>query len=267
MKNATKIILIFIFSGSISNATTSTTNQLQDKLKNNSLGPVMIKIPAGDFLMGDINNVGQSYEQPVHKVTIPHPFNIGKYPVTFNEYDAYSKATGKKLVSDYGWGRGNRPVINVNIKDANTYAKWLSKQTGHTYRLPSEAEWEYTARAGTKTIFPWGNKIEINKANCNGWGSKWDRVKTAPVGQFSANAWGLHDTQGNTWDLTADCWNYNYDSAPADGSAWKSGDCLRGVIRGGSLGDIPLDLRTATRLRNYSSTRTVIIGFRLVREK
>ncbi|MDH5257047.1 MAG: formylglycine-generating enzyme family protein [Gammaproteobacteria bacterium] len=264
------LLLIVIFSSVLLNLSAKervfTDTEFQDSLKDNSSGPVMIQISPGQFIMGDPDQKGQSYERPAHKVTISYSFAIGKYPVTFEEYDAFTKATGRPSISDYNWGRKSRPVINVNIVDANAYASWLTTQTGHTYRLPSEAEWEYAARAGTTSIYPWGNKIGKNNANCSGCGSSWDKKSTAPVGQFPANAWGLHDTQGNTWDITADCWNYNYDNAPTDGSAWKDGDCLRGVIRGGSLGDIPRDLRSSTRLRNYSTTRTIIIGFRLVRE-
>ncbi|MDH3326217.1 MAG: formylglycine-generating enzyme family protein, partial [Gammaproteobacteria bacterium] len=223
-------------------------------------------IAPGDFTMGDIQQVGQSYEKPVHKVTITNAFSIGKYPVTFKDYDKFTIATGKPLTSDYHWGRENRPVININLNDARAYSIWLSAQTGHRYRLPSEAEWEYAARAGTNSIYPWGNKISTNKANCSGCGLHADKKMTSPVGQFSSNAWGLYDMIGDVWELTEDCWNYNYDNAPFDGSPWKSGDCSRGVLRGGSWGDTPQDLRSSTRLRSYSGTRTVVIGFRLIRE-
>lgn len=244
----------------------SSKKEFRDLLKDNSPGPIMIKIPAGKFKMGDIQQIGQSYEQPVHEVVISKDFSIGKYPITFEQYDKYTIATGKPPVSDYHWGRDNRPVINVNLQDAIEYSKWLSEQTGHHYRLPSEAEWEYAARAGAETVYTWGNEIGVNNANCNGCGSAWDGKKTAPVGQFPANAWGLHDVSGNTWDLTMDCWNYSYKNAPNDGSAWLNGDCKRNVLKGGSWGDSPKDLRLATRLRNYRTTRTVIIGFRVVRE-
>ena len=267
------VYLLFIFCSAFTtidiNAQTSSnaTNKIfQDKLSSGGLGPVMTFVPAGKFVMGDLKQVGQSYEHPAHEVTFSEAFHIGKFPITFNEYDRYSKATGQTPVSDYHWGRNDRPIINVNLDDARAYASWLSAETGYTYRLPSEAEWEYAARAGANSIYPWGNDIGKNNANCNGCGSIWDGNKTAPVGQFPANAWGLHDMQGNTWDLTEDCWNFNYRNAPTNGSPWKTGDCIRGVIRGGSLGDTPQDLRLSTRLRNYSATRTVIIGFRLVRE-
>lgn len=240
--------------------------EIQDTLADKSKGPIMVRIPAGTFTMGDIQGIGQSYEKPVHKVVIPNSFSIGKYPVTFDEYDKFTLVTGKQPVSDFKWGRGSRPVFNVNLNDAEAYAEWLSEQTGHKYRLPSEAEWEYAARAGSRTIYPWGDTIGKSNANCSKCGSQWDRKMTAPVGQFPPNRWGLYDMQGNLWELTADCWNYSYENAPADGSAWREGDCVRSVLRGGSWGDPPADLRASTRLRSYSGTRTIVIGFRLVRE-
>lgn len=244
----------------------TTMQVFRDTLSDKTPGPEMVIVPPGKFTMGDLQKVGQSYERPQHEVTIPNSFSIGKYPITFDEYDKYTKATGKTLVSDFNWGRGDRPVLNVSLSDAQEYANWLSKQTGYKYRLPSEAEWEYATRAGNQDIYPWGNNIGQGNANCSRCGSKWDRKMTAPVGQFPANHWGLHDMQGNIWELTADCWNFTYDNAPVDGSAWREGDCTRSVLRGGSWGDPPIDLRSSTRLRSYSGTRTIVIGFRLVRE-
>jgi len=238
----------------------------QDKLPGDGLGPVMIAIKPGSFVMGDRQNVGKSYEKPVHEVTIGHCLSLGKYPVTFAEYDRFTAATGKPLVGDYNWGRDNRPVINVNLSDAQEYTQWLSHQTGHKYRLPSEAEREYAARAGTPSIYPWGDEIGRGNAHCKGCDITPNKKMTAPVGQLPPNPWGLHDMHGNIWELTADCWNYTYDNAPTDGSAWRSGDCTRSVLRGGSWGDIPGDLRSSTRLRSYSGTRTIVIGFRVVRE-
>jgi len=262
-------IVIFALLSSTSVTTSANENQIrviQDLMTDKTSAPIMIIIPAGNFQMGDINDIGQSYEKPVHEVIFDNAFAIGKFPITFEDYDKYLISTQKTLISDHTWGRGKRPVINVNIDDAKSYAKWLSTETGEIYRLPSEAEWEYAARAGSLTRYPWGDEIGNNNAICNGCGSIWDRKKTVPVGEFKPNNWGLHDTQGNIWELTQDCWNYNYVGAPKNGDPWLSGDCSRGVIRGGSFGDTPRDLRSATRLRNYNKTRTVIIGFRLVRE-
>lgn len=239
---------------------------IHDHLKDGSTGPALIKILPGKFIMGSDNVLSAGYEKPPHGVSIPYAFYLGQYPVTFAEYDAYCKTTGKPLVDDYHWGRGQRPVINVSLQDAKDYARWLSQQTGHHYRLPSEAEWEYAARAGTTTHYYWGDELKPGMANCRHCGSRWDNKMTAPVGQFPPNAWGLYDMLGNVWELTGDCWNFTYDGAPTNGSAWHTGDCRRTVLKGGSWGDIPKDMRTATRLRSYIGTRMVTIGFRLVRE-
>ena len=239
----------------------------QDIMINGNLGPKMITLPAGSFRMGDIQGIGKSYEQPVHLVTISVPFAISQFPITFSEYDTFSKATGRKLVDQYKWPRGLHPVINVNWEDAKDYAHWLSKETNKTYRLPSESEWEYAARAGSTEKYPWGDQIGINNAHCTSCGDTPIKNQTAPVGSYPANHWGIHDMIGNVWEMTGDCWNYNYIIAPKDGAAWIDGDCTRLVLRGGSWGDTPNDLRSSTRLRSYSKARTVNIGFRLVREE
>lgn len=229
--------------------------------------PEMVRIPAGKFLMG--SNDGDSDERPVHEVTIGYEFEIGKYPVTFDEYDVFAKDAQRKLPGDGGWRRGNRPVINVSWNDAQDYVQWLSKQTGKKYRLPTEAEWEYAARAGTQTRYWWGDDIGRNNANCDGCGSEWDKQQTAPVGSFKANAFGLHDTAGNVWEWTQDCWHANYNNAPNDGSAWldKDGDdCSRRVIRGGSWDYYPQFLRSADRYWDYSDAAYIGLGFRIARD-
>ena len=164
-----------------------------------------------------------------------------------------------------GWGRGRRPVINVSWDDAVAYTKWLSEQTSKRYRLPSEAEWEYAARAGTTTKYSWGKKIGRNRANCDGCGSQWDNKKTGPVGSFPANAWGLHDMHGNVWEWVQDCWNDSYRGAPTDGSAWEGGDCSRRVMRGCSWSFSPGFLRATNRGLFTTGDRGVSIGFRIAR--
>ena len=185
--------------------------------------------------------------------------------MTFEEYDRFTDATGRKRAHDDGWGRGRRPVIMVSGEDAVAYTEWLSDQTGETYRLPSEAEWEYAARAGSGTAYSWGDEIGRNRANCDGCGSQWDDEKTAPVGSFSANRWGLHDVHGNVWEWVQDCWNGSYQGAPTDGSAWTSGDCEDRVFRGGSLSDRPEILRAANRVRITTGARYHDLGFRVAR--
>lgn len=229
--------------------------------------PEMVHIPAGKFLMG--SDDGGSDEQPIHEVTIGYSFEISKYPVTFDEYDAFAKVAKWRFPRDADWGRGKRPVINVSWNDAQNYVQWLSKQTGKNYRLPSEAEWEYAARAGTQTRYWWGDELGNNKANCDGCGSKWDNEQTAPVGLFKANAFGLYDMAGNVWEWTQDCWHNNYSNAPNDGSAWlkkDEGDCNRRVVRGGSWFIEPRNLRSACRIGNRDHGESNSIGFRIARD-
>ena len=217
--------------------------------------PEMVVIPGGSFKMGD----GTS----MHEVRIDS-FALSKYEVTFEEYDAFTDATGRERAYDH-WGRGRRPVTDVSWYDAMAYAEWLSEQTRDRYRLPSEAEWEYAARAGTTTAYSWGNEIGRNRANCEGCGSVWGGEKTVLVGSFKANGWGLHDMHGNAREWVLDCWNANYEGAPTDGFAWLSGDCDRRVLRGGSWYDDPEDLRSAYRTRRSTDTRNFTNGFRVAR--
>ena len=207
------------------------------KFRDCSECPEMV-VPSGSFMMGSPNSEKgrDDDEGPRHRVSIDYRLAVGVYEVTFAEWDACVSAggCGGYRPDDRGWGRGNRPVINVRWEDAQSYVRWLSNKTGKSYRLLSESEWEYVARAGSVTAYSWGNEIGHNRANCDGCGSRWDNEKTAPVGAFSANAWGLHDVHGNVWEWVEDCWNDSYTGAPADGSAWESGDCSRRVLRGGS---------------------------------
>ena len=196
----------------------------------------MISIPGGVFDMGDLSGDGRSNEKPIRRVTVP-AFKLGKYEVTFVQWEACVADGG---CDDYqpnhsGWGRGNRPVINVSQSEIEGFIDWLNASTGGNYRLPSEAEWEYAARAGSATKYSWGNEVSRNRANCDGCGSEWDDDRTAPVGSFLANAWGLHDMHGNVQEWVQDCWNDSYVGAPNNGNAWMSGSCNQNVIRGGSF--------------------------------
>ena len=228
--------------------------------------PEMVAIRAGRFRMGCVS--GRECfddEQPIHEVSVGS-FALSKYEVTFEEYDGFTEATGRSRAGDAGWGRGTRPVVNVSWEDAQAYVAWLTAETGEPYRLPSEAEWEYAARAGTTTAYSWGNEIGNNRANCNGCGSRWDFEQTAPTGSFGANAWGLHDMHGNVYEWVEDCWHENYARAPSDGTAWTGGgDCSRRVLRGGSWFIDPRFLRSADRGRDSSGNRNFIIGFRVAR--
>jgi formylglycine-generating enzyme required for sulfatase activity len=229
--------------------------------------PMMIVIPAGKFVMGSsLSELGRNdNEGPQHEVVIPQPFAVSKFEVTFDEWDACVAFGNCAQVSDSSWGHGTRPVINVTWEDAQQYVAWLSEITGKAYRLLTEAEWEYAARAGTTTAYFWGDDIGEGNANCAGCGSQWDSHQTAPTGSFSANSFGLHDMHGNTWEWVEDCYQRTYNGAPTTGSAWISGDCINRVVRGGSWIDRPADLRSARRGGYSPVTRDDSIGFRIGR--
>ena len=227
----------------------------------------------GTFRMGDLAGKGNENERPVRQVEFSRPFAMNTYEVTFEEYDAFALATGRELPDDQGWGRGRRPVINVTWEDATVYAKWLSAETGKRYRLPTEAEWEYAARAGTETPYWWGDDIKQDSkvwANCNDCGSPWDGNETAPVGQFPANGFGLYDMAGNVLEWVQDCWHDSYKGAPEDGSvAWEEdgkGECDRRVFRGGYWGAIPAYLRSAARSGVGADDGGNGLGFRLAQD-
>ncbi|MFM2319367.1 MAG: hypothetical protein RLZZ215_1988 [Pseudomonadota bacterium] len=233
------------------------------------LMPEMIKIGAGSFEMGCSNSKDCSDdEKPVRTVQVA-AFEMSKTEVTFAQWDAcvVDGGCGGYKPDDEQWGCNNRPVINVSWNDAQNYVQWLSDKTKLTYRLPTEAEWEYAARAGTKTSYFWGDAIGKNKANCESCGSQWDDKKTAPVNSFPANAWGLVDMHGNVWEWTQDCYYSNYQSAPLDSGAWEkwwSLSCNR-VLRGGSWYNIPQYLRSANRFWVNPSERYGFLGFRISR--
>ena len=229
--------------------------------------PVMVVVPAGEYVMGSsASETGRSdNEGPQHKVTIAKPFAVSKFEITFDDWDACVEFGGCAYVSDSGWGRGTRPVINVTWSDAQKYVAWFSRITGQTYRLLTEAEWEYAARAGTNTAYSWGDEIGKGKANCNGCGSVWDNKQTSPVDAFAANSFGLHDMHGNVWEWVQDCYQVSYDGAPSDGSAWTSGNCANRVRRGGSWGSDPRSLRSAYRDWLPTDVRNYNIGFHVGR--
>ena len=183
----------------------------------------MVVLPAGSFIMGSpaTEQGHQPSEEPQHQVTIAKLFAVSKFALTFDEWDTcVNYGDCPQGVTDSGWGHGQQPVINVTWGDAQHYVAWLSKMTGKTYRLLTEAEYEYAARAGATTTYPWGDDIGNGNSNCKGCGSRWDNTQTAPVGSFAANAFGLFDMVGNVWGWVEDCVNNNYDGAPTDGSAW-----------------------------------------------
>jgi formylglycine-generating enzyme required for sulfatase activity len=235
--------------------------------------PEMIVVPAGSFMMGSLatEQGHQASEEPRHSVTIAKPFAVSKFELTFADWNACVSGGGcnSYTPNDEGWGQGPQPVINVNRRDALQYTAWLSEVTGKTYRLLSDSEYEYAARAGTQTVYPWGNDIKLNgtaMADCNGCGSRWDGSQTAPVGSFAPNQFGLYDMEGNIWEWTEDCVHDNYNDAPADGSAWtEGGNCNDRIVRGGAWILSPDNLRSAYHIGTGTVDRGRDLGFRVAR--
>jgi formylglycine-generating enzyme required for sulfatase activity len=229
--------------------------------------PEMIVVPPGEFVMGSpATEPGrQADEGPQHKVTIARPFAVSRYDVTFADWDACVAVGECPAAPNGGWGEGARPVINVSLGDAQKYVAWLSQITGEPYRLLSEAEWEYAARAGRPTAYFWGDDIGQANADCIGCGSPWDGKESSPVGSFKPNAFGLYDMAGDVWQFVQDCPHANYDGAPADGSVWPGGDCSRHSVRGGSSNSPPQDIRSARRYKISTDTRDTGLGFRVAR--
>jgi formylglycine-generating enzyme required for sulfatase activity len=238
--------------------------------------PEMVVVPAGSFMMGSPESeAGRSNDEgPQRRVTIAKPFAVGKFEVTFAEWDACVSDGGCTHKPETSWGRGRQPVHSVSWDDITTeYLPWLSRKTGKTYRLLSEAEWEYAARAGTTTPFSFGATISTDQANYNGnvtygTGRKGvNREKTIEVGSLNTpNAWGLHDMHGNVREWVEDCWHDNYSGAPTDGSTWTTACAeVPRVLRGGSWGNYPLYLRSAIRLRVQPGLHSIGMGFRLAR--
>jgi formylglycine-generating enzyme required for sulfatase activity len=225
--------------------------------------PEMVVVPAGEFDMGGKEN---PFEAPPHRVTIAKPYAIQRREVNFDEWDACADAGAcKNRPSDHGWGRGKQPVIDVSWEDAEQFVGWLSQKTGRKYRLPSEAEWEYAARAGTTSPFWWGRDVGKGNANCDNCGEA-SLHKTVPTGSFRPNGFGLYDTAGNVYEWVEDCWNDNYAKAPKDGSAWTTGQCRQRVLRGGSFANKANAATSAARFRYDIDVRYYANGFRLVRD-
>ena len=226
--------------------------------------PEMVLIPAGVFQMGSSEMF--DFEAPVHQVSIRKPFYIGRREVTYEEWDACIAEAGcKQRPDDRGLGRARRPATDLDWDDAKGYVAWLSQKTGHTYRLPTEGEWEYVARAGSTTTYPWGRTVDKDKANCIGCTS--DPVKKAiDTGSFQPNAFGVYDMTGNAAEWVEDCWNDTYRGAPTDGSAWTKPQCRERVLRGGSFNNDPRYLRSAARFKYDHDVRFYTNGFRVVRE-
>jgi formylglycine-generating enzyme required for sulfatase activity len=251
-----------------------------DQFKECAQCPEMVVIPAGEFIMGaPVDEQGSTPdERPQHKVTISKPFAVSRFPVTFTEWDACVAARGcQYLPSDHGWGRAEQPVLDLAWQDAREYAYWLSRATGKSYRLMSEAEREYVTRAGSKTAYWWGDSFIPDRANsqrrptgpsiADGSDTHIPRVPTRPlpVDRLEPNPWGLYQVHGNVYDWVEDCWHETYDGAPTDGSAWTAGNCSRHVLRGGAFSRNPRTLRSAARLWFGDGNRMTYMSVRIAR--
>jgi formylglycine-generating enzyme required for sulfatase activity len=243
----------------------------QDSFRDCPNCPEMVVVPAGHFTMGSpANEPSRGKDEAQVRVSIAAPFAVGRFAVTFDEWEACVADGGCVTVSDDGWGRGKRPVINVFFYQATAYAQWVARKTGKTYRLLSEAEREYVTRAGTTTPFWWGSSITLKQANYDGsaepykgGGSKGEfRKRTVPVDSFEPNPWGLYNVHGNVWEWTEDCWNDSNIGNPGDGRARTTGDCNSRVLRGGSWYNTPISLRSAFRSNSQINGS---VGFRLAR--
>lgn len=229
--------------------------------------PQLVEIQGGTFQQGDLERLGESWRSPVRPVTV-RPFVMGQYEVTFEEYDHFAIAKGRSLPSDEGWGRGRRPVINVSWEDVKAYVEWLSWQAGQHFRLPTESEWEYAARSGTKQQV-WAGTSEESQLGGYAVFSKNSGSRTEEVGKKEKNGFGLYDMSGNVSERLEDCWHENYKEAPQDGSVWletKEGNCNRRVVRGGSWDSSLVELQASYRYRSFIGVRTSNLGFRLAKD-
>jgi len=227
---------------------------------------LMMQLPGGGFTMGKTRVLPNDDASPAHEVTL-NGFLIGATEVTFEEYDLFARATGRRFPSDYGWGRGRRPVVDVSWSDVGAYAEWLSRQTGKSYRLPSESEWEYAASAGRRSSYWWGYDLEPGRAVCYDCGSRWDNRSSAPVGSFDPNPMGLYDTAGNVMEWVRDCYQPSYIGVPLDGLPRTQEDCGFRVARGGAFNKPGRSMRSTTRHHFAPDTRMNALGFRVARDE
>lgn len=219
----------------------------------------MVALPAGQYEMG---STADPSERPPHRVQIA-AFALGAYEVTQREWKACVAASACSDKPRIGVGNDRLPMMDLSWDDATQYVQWLRGVTRKSYRLPSEAEWEYAARAGATTPYPWGKEIGVGRADCSGCGGNYDSKLPAAIGSFPPNAWGIYDMQGGVAEWTQDCWHKNYDSAPANGSAWQSGGCQEHVLRGGSWKNPPTDLTVSSRNFYDASVRYLANGLRV----
>jgi len=226
----------------------------------------MVSLAAGRFVMGTDPAVSFQNGFPAHAVHVP-AFHIARYDVTFDQYDAFARATHRELPVDEGWGRGTRPVIHVSWRDAQAFIAWLDAGTGRHFRLPTESEWEYAARGGTSTLYWWGNEPNPNMANTATNQGRDHYRYTSPVGAFPANPFGLYDASGNVWQMTQDCRHGSFEGAPSDGRAWLDGPCDSRVVRGGGWAGIRRAMQSAARAAAGETFDSAELGFRLAEDR
>jgi formylglycine-generating enzyme required for sulfatase activity/serine/threonine protein phosphatase PrpC len=246
--------------------TVGTGETFADGLRSGGRGPRMVWVPAGTYTMGSPDSTADFSERPQHQVTLPR-FAIGQYEVTIAEYARFASASGRKLPRTGGLDPATHPVFFVSWDDADAYMKWLSKQTGESYRLPTEAEWEYAARGGTSGNYWWGREIGAGKAHCFACETGLDPRQPTRVGRFQANPYGLYDTAGNVEEWVHDCFHSSYEGAPGDGSVFEGGDCRQRVVRSGSYASGPSGLRSSARNKFIQNSANDSIGFRVVRDE
>jgi formylglycine-generating enzyme required for sulfatase activity len=278
MFRAAMTLALLVFLSSHAEAQRKQADDAKRVLRDCPACPEMVVVPAGEFMMGspESERGRSSNEGPQHKVAV-RAFAMGKFEVTFAQWDACAAENGcTHRPSDETWGRGKRPVINVSWHDATQFVTWLSRKSGHTYRLPTEAEWEYAVRGVTDASAPHppfatGTTINYKQANYDANFTYADgkmglfRQKTVEVGTFAKNAFGLHDMHGNVWEWVQDCYKDSYQGAPTDGSAVVAADCGMRVLRGGSWNYFPQLLRSAYRYATVPDIRLDMVGFRVAR--
>ncbi len=225
----------------------------------------MIQVPRGVFKMGGSGASTSNNEAPKHKVSV-RSFMISAFEITFAEYNRFAEDTRRSLPKNGEWDANTHPVIDVSWDSAQAYTRWLSKQSGKNYRLLSEAEWEYAARAGSSTFYWWGVKVGSGNAHCFDCRTDFNTSKPAKVGTYRPNPFGIYDTAGNVYEWVHDCYHRNYNNAPTNGSVWEGGDCESRVVRGGAFRSPANSMRSSNREKFRSGKGQYNVGIRVARD-
>ena len=239
--------------------------EFRDALRSGGEGPEMVGITGGTFEMGSGGLSVDSDERPQHSVTIKS-FAVSRYEITFEQYEVFASATGRKVPDNLYLDKETHPVLFVSWDDAYAYTQWLSKESGHVYRLPTEAEWEYAARAGTDTRYPWGHDVGANNAHCFDCKTGLNPRQATRIGRFEPNAFGVYDMTGNIFEWVHDCYHPTYQGAPTDGAIWEGGDCSNRIARGGAYTTTSKSIRPAKRTKFKSQGVYDSVGIRLARD-